>query len=168
MKRSIISTLVALSLAAAAVPLAVAQSAAPSAAPQRHAQRAFMTPSERVEARLAYVKTALKITDAQAPQWDAYANVVRKHAQQADQRFQERRARMTEAKGGERKRMTAIERLERRQQFMKVALERSSERLAVQKPLYASLSPEQQQVADEIFAPRFSRGHHRGGRHGMA
>ena len=168
MRKSIISTLVALSLAAAVAPLAAAQSAAPSAAPQRHAQHAFRLPSERVEARLAYMKTALKITDAQAPQWDAYANVVRKHAQQADQRFQERRARMAETKGGEHKRPTAIERLERRQQFMKVALERSSERLAVQKPLYAVLSPEQKQIADESFAPRFNRGHHRGGRHGRA
>jgi len=171
MRKSIISTLVTLSLAAAAVPLAVAQSAAPSAAPQRHAQSAFRLPSERVEARLAYVKTALKITDAQAPQWNAYANVVRKHAQQADQRMQERRARM--AQGAERKRTTAIERLERRQQFLTTALARSSERLTVQKPLYAALSAEQQRVADEVFAPRGHRGqrggrHHGGGRHGRA
>ena len=166
MRKSIISTLVALSLAAAVAPLAVAQSAAPSAAPQRHAQHAFRMPGERVEARLAYVKTALKITEAQAPQWEAYANVVRKHAQQADQRFQERRARMEQ--GAERKRPTAIERLERRQQFMTVALNRTSELLAVQKPLYAALSPEQKQVADEVFAPRFNRGQHRGGRHGRA
>ena len=172
MRKSIISTLVTLSLAAAAVPLAVAQSAAPSAAPQRpaHAQSAFK-PSERVEARLAYVKTALKITDAQAPQWNAYANVVRKHAQQADQRMQERRTRM--AQGAERKRPTAIERLERRQQFLTVAATRAGERLAVQKPLYAALSAEQQRVADEVFAPRGHRGqrggrHHGGGRHGRA
>ena len=93
-------------------------------------------PSERVEARLAYQKTALKITDAQAAQWDAYANVVRKHAQAADQRVQQRRARMAEAKGGERKRPTAIERLERRQQMLTVAAARSTELLTVQKPLY--------------------------------
>ena len=173
MRKSIISTLVTLSLAAAAVPLAVAQSAAPSAARERpaHAQSAFRLPSERVEARLAYVKTALKITDAQAPQWNAYANVVRKHAQQADQRMQERRARMTQ--GAERKRPTAIERLERRQQFLATAAARSGERLAVQKPLYAALSAEQQRVADEVFAPRGHRGqrgghHGGGGRHGRA
>ena len=170
MRKSIISTLVALSLAAAVVPLAVAQSAAPSAAPQRpaHAQQAFRLPSERVEARLAYMKTALKITDAQAPQWNAFANVVRKQAQDADQRMQERRAHM--AQGAERKRLTAIERLERRQQFLTVALAHSSERLAVQKPLYAALSADQQRVADEVFAPRGQRGgHHRGGgRHGRA
>ena len=171
MRKSIISTLVSLSLAVAAAPLAFAQStAAPSAAPQ--AQPAFRMPSERVEARLAYQKTALKITDAQAAQWDAYANVVRKHAQQADQRVQQRRARMAEAKGGERKRPTAIERLERRQQMLTVATARSTELLTVQKPLYTALSADQQRVADEVMAPRGQRGH-RGGhfraaRHGRA
>jgi hypothetical protein len=170
MRKSIISTLVSLSLAAAAAPLAFAQStAAPSAAPQR-TQPAFRMPSERVEARLAYQKTALKITDAQAAQWDAYANVVRKHAQQADQRVQQRRARMAEAKGGERKRPTAIERLERRQQVLTVAVTRSTELLTVQKPLYAALSADQQRIADEVMAPRGKRGggHFRAARHGRA
>ena len=32
-------------------------------------KRAFAKPSERVEARLAYICTALKITDAQQAQW---------------------------------------------------------------------------------------------------
>ena len=171
MRKTIIGTLVTLSLAAT-VPLAVAQSATPSAAPQRsaQAQHAFRMPSERSEARLAYVKTALKITDAQAPQWDAYANVVRKHAQAADQRMQARHASMEQAKaaGSERKQLTAIERLERRQQFLATAAARSGELLAVQKPLYAALSPEQQRVADEIFAPRGHRGFHRGMHHGRA
>ena len=171
MRKTIIGTLVTLSLAAA-VPLAVAQSATPSGAPQRsaHAHHAFRMPSERTEARLAYVKTALKITDAQAPQWDAYANMVRKQAQAADQRVQERRSRMEQAKaaGGERKRPTAIERLERRQQFLTNAAARSGELLTVQKPLYAALSPDQQRVADDLFAPRGHRGFHRGMRHGRA
>ena len=171
MRKSIISTLVSLSLVAAAMPLAVAQSATPPAARERpaHSQSAFK-PAERAEARLAYMKTALKITDAQAPQWNAFASVVRKHAQQADQRMQERRARMEQAKGGERKRPTAIERLERRQQFLTVALSRSNEMLAVQKPLYAALSSEQQRIADEVFASRGRHGGHRrgGGRFGKA
>ena len=166
MRKSIISTLVSLSLAAAAAPFAFAQSsAAPSAAPQRHAQHSVRMPSERIEARLAYLKTALKITDAQAPQWDAYTNVVRKHAKQADERVAARRARMAEAKGGERKRPTAIERLERRNQFLAVAAARSNELLAVQKPLYAALSADQQRIADEVMAPRGHRGHRGGGRH---
>jgi len=172
MKLSIVSALAALSLAVAAAPPAVAQSQPPSASPQRpaHVHHAFGLPSERVEARLAYMKTALKISDAQVPQWEAFANVVRKHAKQGDERVEARRARMEQAKaqGGERPRLTAIERLERRQQLLTAAAARLAELLTVQKPLYAALSPEQQQVADEVFAPRFHRGRHRGGRRGTA
>ena len=171
MRKSVISTLVTLSLAAAAAPQVLAQTDVPSATPQRHAhaQRAQRMPSERVEARLAHARTELKITDAQAAQWDAYASVVRKHAQAADQRVKERRARMEQARGAERKRPTAVERLERRQQFLAVAAQRTGELLEVQKPLYLALSPEQQRVADKLLAPRgHGGGHFRGGRHGRA
>jgi protein CpxP len=155
-----------------AVPLSMAQNAAqpPGAAQGQHAKRfhhgkqAFSLPSERTEARLAYVKTALKITTAQQAQWDAYAGVVRKQAAEADVRIKEHRATM--AANTERKRPTAIERLERRQVFMAKASEKIGERLAVQKPLYAALSSEQQQVADKLFAGRGGKHGGRGGRHG--
>jgi hypothetical protein len=79
-------------------------------------------------------------------------------------RIQERRAKM--AANTERKRPTAIERLERQQAFMATASTRIGERLTVQKPLYAALSPEQQQIADQVLAE--GRGGKRGGhgRHG--
>ena len=100
MKKLILSTLVSASLAAAAAAPARAQSAgAEGAGPQaRHAaqrqqeQRASRLPSERVEARLAYLKTALKITDAQQPQWDAFADTLRKQARAADERMKAHRA----------------------------------------------------------------------------
>ncbi len=169
MNKLMMSALIAAGFAAA-VPLSMAQTANPSpgAAQGQHAKRfhhdkqAFSLPSERTEARLAYVKTALKISEAQQTQWDAYADVVRKQAKAADARFQERRAKM--AANTERKRPTAIERLERKQQFMATASARIGERLTVQKPLYAALSPEQQQVADKLFAGRGGKhGGHRGG-----
>ena len=65
--------------------------ATPRAAPER---RAFRSPTERVEARLAYIKTALKITDAQQAQWDGFANVLRKQARDMDQRIQKFRRRL--------------------------------------------------------------------------
>jgi hypothetical protein len=40
----------------------------------------MMDPSEHVEGRLAFLKTELKITDAQAPQWNAFADAVRVNA----------------------------------------------------------------------------------------
>jgi len=76
-------------LAAAAPSLLLAQSAEPTAievaqAQPQHRQRAFSMPSERVEARLAYIRTALKITDAQQPRWSAFADTLRKQASAMD------------------------------------------------------------------------------------
>jgi len=133
----------------------------------RQADRPFSRPTERVEARLAYAKTALKITDAQQPQWDAYANQVRKIAQDLEQRFKSRRS---EGQSGrpQAQQLNAIERLERAQSFHAEAVTRINQILAVEKPLYAALSPEQQKVADEVLKPRSHSRHGReqGGRSG--
>jgi hypothetical protein len=160
MRSLITNTLVSLSLAAIAVPLAIAQPADSAAgAPQgrhssqpHHEKRAFSLPSERVEARLAYLKTALKITAAQQTQWDAYAGEVRKEAGEMDQRVQAWRSHMTQ--GPRDHAPTAIERIERTQARLAAVLQRLNERLAVEKPLYAALTPDQKLVADEILAPR--------------
>jgi hypothetical protein len=147
--------------------------------------RAFRSASERVEARLAYMRTALKITDAQQSQWEGFANVLRKHSRDMDQRMQERRAnagqRMQErqaqgAQGGEQRpavrNVSAIEQLERRQQRMTQRSARLNEVIAAAKPLYATFSPEQKQVADEMIARQGERGgkrghHHRGMHRGV-
>jgi hypothetical protein len=123
-------------------------------------ERAFSRPTERVEARLAYVKTALKIADAQQSQWDAYASVVRKNAQDMEQRFQSTQS-TGEAGHARRQRSNAIERLERTQSFLANAVTRINQLLAVEKPLYVALSPEQQKVADVVLNPHFrsERGH---------
>ena len=166
------TTLVSVFVAAAGASTAFAQttpnldSRSASGPGNRIAERAFARPSERVEARLAYIKTALKIADAQQPQWDAYAQLVRKYAQDMDQRFQARRS---GAPGREtRQRPNAIERLEKAQSFHAAAITRLNQLLAVEKPLYAALSPEQQKVADVVLNPRFQskRGASMGGRGG--
>src|SRR3954467_14413437 len=64
-------------------------------------RRAFMLPSQRVEARLAYARTALKITDAQQPQWENFANVLRKQARERDQRMQQFRAKWEASRGAD-------------------------------------------------------------------
>lgn len=169
MNKLIMSTLIVAGFAAVA-PLAIAQPAEPAqgqhAQRHHHGKQAFRLPGERVEARLAYIRTALKITDAQQAQWDAFAGVMRRQAAEADARIKARHAKTVA--NTERKRPTAIERLERRQAFMATAATRIGERLAVQKPLYAALSPEQQQVADRLFAGRGGKHGGRGGRHGRA
>ncbi|HSQ03547.1 MAG TPA: Spy/CpxP family protein refolding chaperone, partial [Burkholderiales bacterium] len=120
----------------------------------QHTQRPFSRPSERIEARLAYLKTALKITDAQQPQWDTFANVLRKQAGNMEQRMQAMHAKMDQP----RQRVTAIDRLERRQAMMTAASQSLQEVIAAAKPLYAVLSPEQQQIADQLLARRGHRG----------
>lgn len=171
MKKLFATSLVALGVAAA-FPAAFAQTADPAGAPagrammQRQQDRAFK-PSDRVEARLAYIHTALKITPAQQPQWDAFANVHRKHAAAMEKRMQERRAQFDREKGAtERTRPTAVDRHERQRARLTFAVQRLDELLAVEKPLYAVLSPEQQRVADEVLAPRGRGGRGGHGGHG--
>ena len=72
MNKLMMSALIAAGFATA-VPLAMAQTANPSPGVSQgqhakrfhHGKQVFSLPSERVEARLAYIKTALKITNAQ-------------------------------------------------------------------------------------------------------
>ena len=154
--------------AAIEVPMLLAAAAAgetagtPRAAPER---RAFRGAGERVEARLAYIKTALKITDAQNPQWEAFANVLRKQARDRDQRMAGFRAKREQgAQRPERRNVSAIDRMEFMQKRMAERSTRLSEVITAAKPLYATLSPEQKQVADAMLTRQGRGGHHRGGR----
>jgi hypothetical protein len=191
MKKVLLGTLITAAFAAAApfasaettdtntdatVVAQAAQSRTQEARPRMQApdQRRFRLPSERVEARLAYAKTALKITDAQSAQWESFANVLLKHGRDMDQRFGERRAKWEAARGEavargqqaegqrpQRPQVSAIERLERRQQMMQERSARLNEVIAAAKPLYASFSPEQKQIADGMLA----RQQHGSGQH---
>jgi len=174
MNKLINSVLVSVGIAALSASVASAQTAPGAesrpASPmeRRFAEHPFSRPTERVEARLAYLKTALKITDAQKSQWDAFANFVRQNAQDREQRFKSLR---TVAPGSaEHQRPNAIERLEKVQSVHAEAVTRINQFLAVVKPLYASLSPEQQKVADALLKRRFGpqhvpQMHERGGFH---
>jgi hypothetical protein len=165
MNKFIAGSIVSIGLTAATVALSAQTVTPPGAGGQtmqhgerHHGKRAFSMPGERVEARLAYMKTALKITDAQQAQWNAFADVARKQAAARDKRIQEFRSRMAQG-DAKHERPNAIARLERQQQRLNAAVTSLNERLAVEKPLYAALSPEQKAVADEVLAPR---GHHHG------
>lgn len=169
MNKMILSTLVSASLSAAAASPVFAQTAPAADGPQahrfsqRHQQehRASGLPGKRIEGRLAELKTALKITAAQQPQWNAFADTLRKHAREMDQRRQARRSQM--ARGPSDAKPTAIDRLQFRQERLAAASARLSETLPVAKRLYAALTPEQQRLADELLAPRRDGMHHRRG-----
>ena len=160
----------------AEAPMILAQADPQSAQAPRGQKREFQLPSQRVETRLAAAKTALKISDGQNTLWENFAGVMRTQARGMDQRFQQRRAAWEAAKAqgtdprANRPQVSAIERLERRQQRLQEASARVNDVLAAAKPLYASFTPEQKQVADQMLAQRghgHGHGHHHKHHRGM-
>jgi len=134
---------------------APATSAAVQNRPHQHA-KAWMMPGQLIEGRLAFLKTELKITPAQEAQWQQYASVMRQNTKSLDQAIANARQHQGTA-------MNAVERLENCEQFAKVRAENEARLLTAFKPLYPSLSPEQQQVANALMTPR--AGWHHGWRH---
>ncbi len=115
-----------------------------------------MLPSQRAEARLAYIKTALQITPAQTAQWNAFADIVRKQAKARDAEVEEMRAKWEQHKDGD-VHSDLIARLEMRQKMLTAASANMDEVIAALKPLYASFSDSQKELAPELL------GHHGGG-----
>jgi periplasmic protein CpxP/Spy len=130
----------------------------PGAAPAeaRHHHAARMLPGRLIEGRIAFLKAELKITPAQEAQWQQVAAAMRENAKTLDQAIPANRQNRGD--------MNAVQRLEAREQFAKLRAENDARLLAAFKPLYAGLSPEQQQMANELMlmGPRHHHGwHHR-------
>lgn len=124
--------------------------AAPSDA--RHHATERMMPGKFVDGRIAFLKTELKITPAQEAQWQQVETAMRENAKQLDQTITTARQ--------DRSKMDAVQRLEQREQFAKVRADNDARLLAAFKPLYASLSPEQQQMANQLVGAHH-QWHHR-------
>ncbi len=146
------------SVAAAGLAPAFAETAPPAytTAVQSDAHqhgKAWMTPGRLVDGRIAFLKAELKITSAQEAQWQQFAAAMRQNAQSLDLAIANVRQHRATA-------MNAVERMEVRGQFAQRRAENQARLLTAFKPLYASLSPEQQQVANALMAS------HAGGHHG--
>jgi periplasmic protein CpxP/Spy len=122
----------------------------PSQTQPRHQAR--MLPGQMVDGRIAFLKAELKIAPAQETQWQDVATAMRQNANALDQAISNAR----EQRGT----MDAIQRLTMREQFAKLRAENDARLLTAFKPLYASLTPEQQQVANELVVLHHGR-HHR-------
>lgn len=116
------------------------------------AEHGFL-PGRHIEGRIAFLKAEIKITAAQEPQWDRVAAVMREDARQMDQALEQMRARSGQAQ-------TAVARLEDRARFATMRAQQTQRFLDVFKPLYASLSSDQQKAADELLAHHWHH-HHR-------
>ena len=118
----------------------------------RHHATQRMLPGQLVDGRIGFLKAELKITPAQETQWQQVAGAMHENANSLDQAIKTAR----QDHGS----MDAVQRLALREQFAKVRAENDARLLAAFKPLYASLSPEQQQVANQLVAPHHERHHH--------
>ena len=101
---------------------------------------------ERIEGRLAYTKTELKITDAQTVAWNQLADAIRTAAKHHNER-------MKGIFAGNERSKTLPERVEAQEQFMSVRVEEIKLIKAALKDLYAVLSDEQKKEADEVDIP---------------
>jgi hypothetical protein len=101
-------------------------------------------PFEHVEGRIAFLKAELKITDAQAPQWNAFAETLRSNAMSHRAAHQQ----MT-ADGAT---STWPERLAFQQKMLSTHLDSLKDMEAAVKPLYATLSDEQRKLADQLMS----------------
>jgi periplasmic protein CpxP/Spy len=139
----------------AAAPANSAAAEHPAEHPAEHTMRG-MLPGQLVDGRIAFLKTELKITPGQEAQWQEVAAAMRQNAEALDQAITGARGHQ----GG----MNAVERIEIRGQFAKVQADNDARLLVAFKPLYASLSPEQQQVANALMTMEHD-GHHGWHRH---
>jgi hypothetical protein len=121
---------------------AVAQAA--TQAPQQP-ERPRFDPTRHIEGRIAFLKAELKITDAQAPQFEKVAQTMRDNAKERSQAFQQFRADRDTPK-------TALEGLEMRARFSQMRSQEAERFLAAFRPLYQSLSDDQKKAADELLA----------------
>jgi periplasmic protein CpxP/Spy len=106
--------------------------------------RAAFDPGRHIEGRIAYLKTELKITDAQQPLFDAVANLLRDNAKATHDAFQSLR-------GDRNQPQTALARMEARAKVAQLRADGEAKMLAAFRPLYQAMSPDQQKAADEMF-----------------
>jgi LTXXQ motif family protein len=99
-------------------------------------------PAARVEGRLAYLKTDLKITSAQESAWNGFAAKVR----QQSEGMHALRDKMRDGTG------PAPELMAQRAEAMKQRAAGMEATAAALKDLYAALTPEQKVIADKHFS----------------
>jgi hypothetical protein len=102
---------------------------------------------DHIEGRLAYLKAELKITDAQLPQWNAFAAAARASATQMNDMMKQGSAMMMP--GGNQP--TLPQRLDLAEKHISAHLEMLRKLKSALLPLYTSLSDEQKRSADALF-----------------
>jgi hypothetical protein len=117
---------------------------------EHHHGMGFMSP-RFLDARIAFLKTALQITPAQEPAFDALVKVIRDNSAERSQLHQSLHAGAGAPK-------STIDRLELHAKLAELHAKHLEAFVAAFKPLYDGLSDDQRKAADDLLAPRFHRG----------
>ena len=114
---------------------------------------------DRIDGRLAYMKTELKITDAQAAAWEELAKVIHDTAETHNAMMREM---MKDVRSGDLIKRPLPERLTVQQTHMEARLEQIKAVKAAVEKLYAQLDDDQKKTADDIVLPSMGMGMGRG------
>lgn len=98
----------------------------------------------RVDGQLAYVRAELRITEAQAPQWTAFADAVRTAVAQLRQAYAQAPQPLAQ-------RESVPQHLERQIVLLSARLEATRAIATAAEPLYAALTDEQKDIAGELL-----------------
>jgi LTXXQ motif family protein len=107
---------------------------------------------DRVEGRIAFLRTELKITDAQASAWNAFADALRANAK----KLSEVRASMM-GKSGDAV-STMADRLDQQEQWLLARLEGTRTMKSAFTKLNEVLSDDQKKTANDLLAPHMGMG----------
>ncbi|CAG4887094.1 Spy/CpxP family protein refolding chaperone [Paraburkholderia gardini] len=110
---------------------------------------------QRVEQRITYLHTQLKITPEQEPQWKTFADVMRTNGETMAGLYEQRMANPNQSALDDMKQYSAI---------ATAHADGTKKLVDAFEPLYTSLSPDQKKLADTTFHhPSRAEGHHKHG-----
>ncbi|MEE4238816.1 MAG: Spy/CpxP family protein refolding chaperone [Anderseniella sp.] len=110
---------------------------------------------DRIDGRLAFLKTELKITDAQEEVWDSLATTIRNNAEVHNAMMKNR---MEEMQSGEFFKKPLPDRLAMQEAHMESRLQQIKDVRSSLDKLYADLDDSQKKSADEIMLPMMGMG----------
>lgn len=110
---------------------------------------------DRIDGRLAFLKTELKITDAQSAAWDEMADTIRTTAAAHNSLMQSMMEQMHDGGFAE---MPLPERLALHESHLEAQLEQIRELKAAVEKLHTVLEDDQKKAADEILLPTMGMG----------
>jgi periplasmic protein CpxP/Spy len=104
---------------------------------------------ERVERRIKELHAQLRITPAEEPQWNQFAEVMRQNARDMDQAFMQR-AQQFET-------MNAVQNMQSYEQLAEEHAQRVQKLVPAFQALYEAMPDQQKQLADQVFRANSER-----------